>query len=49
MRLRFAISGHAPKAELKEPAPETEQPASETDGPADATDNEAKIEAATGN
>jgi two-component system, NtrC family, nitrogen regulation sensor histidine kinase NtrY len=49
MRLRFAISGHAPKAEVKEPAPETKQPASETDGPADATDNEAKIEAATGN
>ncbi len=49
MRLRFAISGHAPKAEEKEPAPETKQPASETDGPADATNNEAKIEAATGN
>src|SRR5256886_1272174 len=49
MRLRFAISGHAPKAEDKEPAPETKQPASETDGPADATPNEAKIEAATGN
>jgi two-component system nitrogen regulation sensor histidine kinase NtrY len=48
MRLRFAISGHAPKAEVKE-APETKQPASETDGPADATNNEAKIEAATGN
>ena len=49
MRLRFAISGHAPKAEVIEPAPETKQPASETDGPADATPNEAKIEAATGN
>jgi two-component system nitrogen regulation sensor histidine kinase NtrY len=49
MRLRFAISGHAPKAEMKEPAPETKQPASETDGPADATNNEANIEAATGN
>src|SRR5947207_2946656 len=49
MRLRFAISGHAPKAEVKEPAPETKQPASETDEPADATTNEAKIEAATGN
>jgi two-component system nitrogen regulation sensor histidine kinase NtrY len=48
MRLRFAISGHAPKAEVKEPAPETKQPASETAGPADATNNEAKIEAATG-
>src|SRR5437016_9605772 len=49
MRLRFAISGHAPKAEEKEPGPETKQPASETNGPADATSNEAKIEAATGN
>ncbi len=49
MRLRFAISGHAPKAEVKEPAPETKQPASETDGPADANNNEAKTEAATGN
>ena len=48
MRLRFAISGHAPKAEAKEQA-ETKQPASETSGPADATNNEAKIEAATGN
>src|SRR6476469_7809003 len=42
MRLRFAISGHAPKAEVKEPA-------AETDGPADATNNEIKVEAATGN
>jgi two-component system nitrogen regulation sensor histidine kinase NtrY len=49
MRLRFAISGHAPKAEVKEPAAETKQPASETDGPADATNNETKVEAATGN
>jgi len=49
MRLRFAISGHAPKAEVKEPTPETKQPASETDGPADATNNEIKVEAATGN
>jgi len=49
MRLRFAVSGHAPKAEEKEPGPETKQPASETNGPADATNNEAKIEAATGN
>jgi two-component system nitrogen regulation sensor histidine kinase NtrY len=49
MRLRFAISGHAPKAEVKEPGPETKQPASETNGPAEATNNEAKIEAATGN
>ncbi len=48
MRLRFAISGHAPKAEAK-PQAETKQPASETSGLADATNNEAKIEAATGN
>jgi two-component system nitrogen regulation sensor histidine kinase NtrY len=49
MRLRFAISGHAPKAEEKETAPETKQPVSETDRPAEATNSEAKIEAATGN
>jgi two-component system, NtrC family, nitrogen regulation sensor histidine kinase NtrY len=49
MRLRFAISGHAPKAEVKEPGLETKQPVSETNGPAEATNNEAKIEAATGN
>jgi two-component system nitrogen regulation sensor histidine kinase NtrY len=48
MRLRFAISGHAPKTEAK-PQAETKQPASETSGLADATNNEAKIEAATGN
>jgi two-component system nitrogen regulation sensor histidine kinase NtrY len=48
MRLRFAISGHAPKAEAKAQA-ETKQPASETSELADATNNEAKIEAATGN
>ncbi|MEA2792724.1 MAG: two-component system, NtrC family, nitrogen regulation sensor histidine kinase NtrY [Bradyrhizobium sp.] len=48
MRLRFAVSGHAAKVEIKEPVPEIKQPASETAGPADATNNEAKIEAATG-
>jgi two-component system nitrogen regulation sensor histidine kinase NtrY len=48
MRLRFAISGHAPKAEAKEPAPETNPPASETIGPTETTNNETKIEAATG-
>jgi two-component system nitrogen regulation sensor histidine kinase NtrY len=48
MRLRFAISGHAPKAETKEPT-DTKPPAPETTGPAEATNNEAKIEAATGN
>ena len=49
MRLRFAISGHAPKPEAKEQAPETKQPASGTVEPAAATNNETKIEAATGN
>jgi two-component system nitrogen regulation sensor histidine kinase NtrY len=50
MRLRFAISGHAPKAEAREAtAPETNQPASETTEPAVATNFETKIEAATGN
>jgi two-component system, NtrC family, nitrogen regulation sensor histidine kinase NtrY len=48
MRLRFAISGHAPKTEPKEPASETKGPASETAEPADATNSETKIEAATG-
>src|ERR1700730_7301671 len=48
MRLRFAISGHAPKPEVKEPAPETKPPASETAEPADVTNNETKIKAATG-
>jgi two-component system nitrogen regulation sensor histidine kinase NtrY len=49
MRLRFAISGHAPKAEVKETtAPETTQPASGTAEPAEATNTETKIEAATG-
>jgi two-component system nitrogen regulation sensor histidine kinase NtrY len=48
MRLRFAVSGHAPKPEMKEPAAETKPPASETTEPIDATNNETKIEAATG-
>jgi two-component system nitrogen regulation sensor histidine kinase NtrY len=47
MRLRFAISGHAPKAELKEAVPEIKASGSETAGPADATNNETK-QAATG-
>src|SRR3979411_1711831 len=34
MRLRFAVSGHAPKIEIAEPIAETKQPASETAGPA---------------
>ena len=49
MRLRFAVSGQAPKPEAKEQASETEQPASGTVEPADATNNETKIKAATGN
>jgi two-component system nitrogen regulation sensor histidine kinase NtrY len=47
MRLRFAISGHAPKAELKEAVPEIKASGSETAGPADATNNETK-QAVTG-
>jgi two-component system nitrogen regulation sensor histidine kinase NtrY len=54
MRMRFAVSGHAPKVEVKEPAVETKeqaikQPAVETAGRDETTNNEAKIEAATGN
>jgi two-component system nitrogen regulation sensor histidine kinase NtrY len=49
MRLRFAISGHAPKPEVKEPESETKVPQSETVEPAEATNSETKIEAATGN
>jgi two-component system nitrogen regulation sensor histidine kinase NtrY len=49
MRLRFAISGAAPKVVANEPAVETKEPASETAEPLDATNIEAKIEAATGN
>jgi two-component system, NtrC family, nitrogen regulation sensor histidine kinase NtrY len=48
MRLRFAVSGQAPKPEAKELASDTKQPASGTVEPADATNNETKIEAATG-
>ncbi len=48
MRLRFAMSGQAPKVEAKEPVLETKVAESETVEPADATNNEAKIEAATG-
>jgi two-component system, NtrC family, nitrogen regulation sensor histidine kinase NtrY len=49
MRLRFAISGHAPKVEVKERAAETKEPAAEAAKPPNATNNETKIEAATGN
>src|SRR5450432_2835680 len=53
MRLRFAVSGQAPKIEKEagaeaKPPDETKPPASETAGQADATNNETKIEAATG-
>jgi two-component system nitrogen regulation sensor histidine kinase NtrY len=55
MRLRFAVSGHAPKIEkepgaetIPEPSSETKPEPSETAGQADATNNETKIEAATG-
>jgi two-component system, NtrC family, nitrogen regulation sensor histidine kinase NtrY len=49
MRLRFAISGHAPKVEVKEPPGETKQPVPGTTEPAGATNDEPKIEAETGN
>jgi two-component system, NtrC family, nitrogen regulation sensor histidine kinase NtrY len=49
MRLRFAVSGHAPNVETKEPVPETKPPESETIGPAATTNDQVKIEAATGN
>src|SRR3977135_1567796 len=49
MRLRFAISGHAPKAAAKERNAETEtkEAASGTAEPTDVTNDEAKIKAAT--
>jgi two-component system nitrogen regulation sensor histidine kinase NtrY len=49
MRLRFAVSGHAPAAAAKEPAEETKQPESGTAEPSETTNTEMKIEAATGN
>ena len=48
MRLRFAVSGHAAKVEVKEPAAETKVTASQTAERADATNSETKIKAATG-
>jgi two-component system, NtrC family, nitrogen regulation sensor histidine kinase NtrY len=48
MRLRFAISGHAPKPEGKEAATDTKSPESETTEPIDPTDKEATIKAAAG-
>ena len=49
MRLRFAVSGHAPAVEIKEPAPETKSSAAETDAGAETTNEQIKIKAATGN
>src|SRR4051812_30713482 len=56
MRLRFAVSGHAPMAEARLPASEAKPQADETKAPsggtneaASATNDEAKTEAATGN
>ncbi|MEA2903088.1 MAG: two-component system, NtrC family, nitrogen regulation sensor histidine kinase NtrY [Alphaproteobacteria bacterium] len=46
MRLRFAISGHAPDADGK--ANDVTQSKDETSEPPDATNNEPKIQAATG-
>jgi two-component system nitrogen regulation sensor histidine kinase NtrY len=47
MRLRFAISGHAPNADIKL-NDEVTQSRDETAEPSDATNNETKIKAATG-
>jgi two-component system nitrogen regulation sensor histidine kinase NtrY len=56
MRLRFAVSGHAPKTETKQPdshakpqVDQTKAPSGETNEAAIATNDEAKTEAATGN
>src|SRR5215211_5797709 len=56
MRLRFAVSGHAPKVEVKQPnsgakpqVDETKAPSGETNGAASATNDESRTEAATGN
>jgi len=49
MRLRFAVSGHAPTVEIKQPDAETKPPAPETTGRAEATNEQTKIEAAAGN
>jgi two-component system, NtrC family, nitrogen regulation sensor histidine kinase NtrY len=53
MRMRFSVSGHAPKVEVKEPtvetrAQETKEPAAETAEGVGTTNNEARIKAATG-
>jgi two-component system nitrogen regulation sensor histidine kinase NtrY len=48
MRLRFAVSGQAQKAEAKPPADQTKTPSGETNEAAGATNDEPKTEAATG-
>ena len=55
MRLRFAVSGQAPKADAKPPAPDakpqvdaTKAPSGGTNEAATATNDQAKTEAATG-
>jgi two-component system nitrogen regulation sensor histidine kinase NtrY len=56
MRLRFAVSGQAPKAGAKEPSPDakvpgdrTKAPSVETNDAASATNDETKIKAVSGN
>ncbi|MBR0829765.1 PAS domain-containing sensor histidine kinase [Bradyrhizobium manausense] len=54
MRMRFAISGHPSKVEVKDQnsdtkEQETKQPAAETKEPAEKTNDAARIEASTGN
>jgi two-component system nitrogen regulation sensor histidine kinase NtrY len=53
MRMRFSVSGHAPKVGVKEPTVETreretKEPAAETAEGVETTNNEARIKAATG-
>jgi two-component system, NtrC family, nitrogen regulation sensor histidine kinase NtrY len=49
MRLRFAISGHAPASEIVQPTAETKPQAEETGGQQETTNEQTKIEATTGN
>jgi two-component system, NtrC family, nitrogen regulation sensor histidine kinase NtrY len=49
MRLRFAISGHAPASEIVQPTAETRPQAEETGGQQETTNEQTKIEATTGN
>ena len=53
MRMRFSVSGHAPKIEVKEPTvetreQETKEPAAETAEGVETTNNEARIKVTTG-